>query len=75
MESGNLRNIDQIQENEPGVRGSRVGTLVLASIAGACVVFAALALFKRPNFGDEARTDPLADLAGKNAAAASVDPA
>ena len=74
MESGNLRNIDQIQENDPSGRGSRVGTLVLASIAGACVVFAVFALVKRPTFTDDAKSDPLAELVDKNASASSVDP-
>lgn len=65
MEHGSLRNLDQIQENDSKRAGSRVGTLVLASVAGACVVFAVFALVKRPHLGAEPDPDPLAALAEK----------
>jgi len=63
MEHGSLRNLDQIQESDSKSGGSRVGTLVLASVAGACLVFAVFALVKRPHLGPEPETDPLAALA------------
>ncbi|HNS96615.1 MAG TPA: SPOR domain-containing protein [Polyangiaceae bacterium] len=66
MEHGSLRNLDQIQEGDARRGGSRVGALVLASIAGACLVFAVFALVKRPQFGNEPQVDPLAELAGKS---------
>ncbi len=63
MEHGSLRNLDQIQESDSTRGSSSVGTLVLASIAGACVIFAIFALVKRPHFGREDHADPLAALA------------
>lgn len=72
MEHGSLRNLDQIQESDSKRGGSRVGALVLASIAGACLVFAVFALVKRPHLGEEAKSDPLAELADK--AESAVDP-
>ena len=70
MEHGSLRNLDQIQEGESRGGGSRVGTLVLASIAGACLVFAVFALVKRPHLGEDPSADPLAALADKAASSA-----
>lgn len=75
MESVSIRNLDQIQERDPARRGSRLGTMVVASLAGACVVFAALALLKRPQIGPDTRPDPLAELVKKNAAAPAKLPA
>ncbi|MCU0694224.1 MAG: SPOR domain-containing protein [Polyangiaceae bacterium] len=74
MESGSLRNFDQIQEREPGSVGSRVGTLVLASLAGACLVFACIALWHRPSRSGDTKQDPLAELMQEGAAAASANP-
>jgi cell division septation protein DedD len=65
MEHGSLRNLDQIQESDARRGGSRVGTLVLASVAGACLVFAVFALVKRPHLGADAEADPLAALVEK----------
>ena len=74
MDSGNLRNIDQIQEGDPKKGGgSRLGTLVMASVAGACVVFAVFALAKKPQTSQPVKTDPLADLAQKAGAAPSAN--
>lgn len=71
MDSGNIRNLEQIQERDPGGPGSRLGTLIIASIAGACIVFAAVALARRPAATQPARPDPLAELAGKSSPAAA----
>ena len=62
MESVNVRNLEQIQEEDRGPRGSRLGALVLASLGGAAVVTVALVMAKRT--GPPARTerDPLAEL-------------
>jgi DedD protein len=72
MEHGSIRNLDQIQERDPGAAGSRFGTLVMASIAGACVIFAVVALVRKPVAAKPAQADPLAELVGKNAPAASA---
>ncbi|MCL2824236.1 MAG: SPOR domain-containing protein [Polyangiaceae bacterium] len=71
MQHGSLRNLDQIQESDARHPGSRVGALVIASIAGACLVFAGLALVKRPQFGAEPVPDPLAELARNSAGSPS----
>jgi cell division septation protein DedD len=75
MEHGSLRNLDQIQESDTKRVSSRVGTLVLASLAGACAVFAVFALVKRPMIGADPAVDPLAELAQKavSAETATVD--
>ena len=76
MESANLRNIEQIQEGDPRKpAGSRLGTVIMASLAGACVVFAVFALAKKPNTAPAAKVDPLADLAQKSGAAPSANAA
>lgn len=76
MDSANLRNIDQIQEGESRPGGaSRVGTIIMASLAGACVVFAVFALAKKPSTAPAPKVDPLAELAHKSAAAPSANPA
>lgn len=70
MRQGSLRNLDQIQETEAGGAGSsgaRVGALVMASIAGACVVFACFALVKRPRLTAEPSVSPLDELVQKSA--------
>jgi DedD protein len=72
MDNVNLRNLEQIQEREPSSGGSRVGTFVMASVAGACVVFAVLALMRRPSAATSPKTDPLADLVTKSSPAGSA---
>ncbi len=73
MDHGSIRNLEQIQERDPAARGSRVGTFVMASLAGACIVFAVLALLRRPQPSTPTAADPLSQLAAKNARpAASV---
>jgi hypothetical protein len=72
MEHGNIRNLDQIQEREPGASGSRLGTLVMASLAGACVVFAVVALVKKPPVHNAVQADPLSELVSKSGPAGSA---
>lgn len=67
-----IRNLDQIQERETKGANGRLSTYLMASIAGACIVFALIALVKRPALTKPPKTDPLADLVSKNAAAASA---
>lgn len=59
MQQGSLRNLDQIQETDTKASGARVGALVLASVAGACLVFAGFALIKRPQTDPQASVSPL----------------
>lgn len=57
MDNGGLRNIEQIQEREGG--GGRLGGLVLASLGCACLVFAGVALLRRPSASAARMVDPL----------------
>jgi DedD protein len=71
-----VRNLDDIQEDEPSSRGSRAGAMVLASLGGACIVFAAAALMRSPPKAKVVNHDPLGDLVAKShpAGAASAAP-
>ncbi len=63
MTSSNLRDLEQIQEQDRGASSSsRLGALLLASLGGAALVTVALVMAKRT--GPPARTerDPLAEL-------------
>ncbi|MBK9263521.1 MAG: SPOR domain-containing protein [Polyangiaceae bacterium] len=64
-EGGTIRNLDEIQEADPGARPSRAAALVLASLGGACIVFAAVALLRAPMKPKPAQIDPLGDLVAK----------
>ena len=66
MNDRGFRNIEQIQESEGG-RGSQLGTLLLASLGGACVVFAAVALLRKPPQATARVVDPLDALVVKTA--------
>jgi cell division septation protein DedD len=70
MDKGGLRNIEQIQERD-GDGGGRLGGLVLASLGCACLVFAGVALLRKPSSGPARGVDPLAELASRAPAAAS----
>ena len=71
-----MRNLDEIQEDEPGQRSSRAGAMILASLGGACIVFAAAALMRSPPKAKVVNADPLGDLVAKShpAGAASAAP-
>lgn len=62
MESVNVRNLDDIQEEERGVRGTRLLSLVLASLAGAAIVTAGVVVSKRSGGEAKDTRDPLAEL-------------
>jgi cell division septation protein DedD len=62
MESVNVRNLDQIQEDEPRRRSSRLGTLLLASLGGALLVTVAVMSAKRDGPPAKNGDDPLAAL-------------
>ena len=62
MESVNVRNLEQIQEEDRSPRSSRLGALLLASLAGAALVTVALVMAKRTGPPARAEHDPLAEL-------------
>jgi DedD protein len=61
-ERGGVRHLELIQEEEPRALSSRVAGLLLASVGGACIVFAALALARSPARPKATPEDPLSDL-------------
>jgi DedD protein len=65
LDTGSVRNLDEIQEDEPGGRPTRLGALVLASLGGACIVFAAVALLRAPPRVKPTIEDPLGDLVAR----------
>jgi len=73
MESVNVRNLEQIQEQEGGFRPTRLGTLLLASLAGAALVTAFVVMAKKDPPPARSTRDPLAELV-KNARAGAAAP-
>lgn len=73
MESVNVRNLEQIQEQESGPRPTRLGTLLLASLAGAALVTAFVVMAKKNAPPAQSTHDPLAELV-KNARAGAFAP-
>jgi DedD protein len=73
MDKGGLRNLEQIQERD-GDGGGRLGGLVLASLGCACIVFAGVALLRKPTQGPVRAVDPLGELASRAPAAPSGGP-
>jgi cell division septation protein DedD len=74
-EGSSIRNLEEIQEAEPSERSSRLGALVLASLGGACIVFAAVALLRTPARPRPETLDPLGDLVAKaHPAGVKVEP-
>ncbi len=71
MKSGLVRNLEQIQEAEDHPHGSRLGTLVLVSLGGACLAFALVSRFKPMVAAAPAQQpDPLGELVARSQAAA-----
>ena len=66
IDTASVRNLDEIQEADHEHRPSRLGALVLASLGGACIVFAAVALLRSPVPPKAVHTDPLGDLVAKS---------
>ncbi len=62
MDSVNVRNLEQIQEDDRRPRSTRLGTLVLASVAGTALVTAAVLHFKPAGALKTPERDPLAAL-------------
>lgn len=72
IDAGAVRDLDEIQEADLASRPSRVGALVLASLGGACIVFAAVLLMRTPPRERPATVDPLGDLVAKARPAGSA---
>jgi cell division septation protein DedD len=70
MRPGLVRNLDQIQEGDSNRGGSRLGTMVLVSIGGACLAFAAMAGVRRTTAAPPKPADPLGALVEKSKASA-----
>lgn len=62
MQPVNVRNLDDIQEEQSGRRASRFAALLLASLAGAGIVTAAVVMSRHGGAPQRATRDPLADL-------------
>jgi DedD protein len=62
VESVNVRNLDDIQEEERGSRGTRLLSLLLASLAGAAIVTAGVVVSKKGGPAAKDTRDPLAEL-------------
>lgn len=77
IDASAVRNLDDIQEDDPGAQPSRAGALVLASLGGACIVLAAALLMRSPPKAKVVSHDPLGDLVAqaKPAGSASAQPA
>jgi DedD protein len=71
MRPGLLRNVEQIQEAEARPRGTRAGTLLLAALGTACIVFAVVT-HARGKATPATRTfDPLSELVAQAKAPAT----
>ena len=60
--TGVLRNLEEIQEDDGRPRGTRMGTVLLASLCVACVVFAAFSQARHQTPASSRPPDPLGDL-------------
>ncbi len=72
MDPVNVRNLEQIQEQDPRARSSRLGTLLLASMGGAALVIVAVMSAKRSGPPARSGDDPLAALVAQARSSASV---
>lgn len=62
MHSVNVRNLEQIQEQDPSRKGSRLATLLLTALATAAIVTSSVIVSKRKGPPAASSADPLADL-------------
>jgi len=74
MESVNVRNLEQIQEDDPKRRPTRTTALLLASIGGAAIVMAGVMSAKRAGPPSTSKDDPLAALVASAKATGSLPP-
>jgi cell division septation protein DedD len=64
--SVNVRNLDDIQEEERGIRGTRLLSLLFASLAGAAIVTAGVVASKKGDAAAPSSRDPLAELVAQS---------
>ena len=62
MQSVNVRNLEQIQEQDGTRRGSRIGALLLAALASAAIVTSSVVMAKRKGPPAVSSADPLGEL-------------
>lgn len=74
IDASAVKNLDDIQEDDPAARPSRAGALVLASLGGACIVFAAVLLVRSPPRQKVTKGDPLGDLVAQARPGGSAQP-
>ena len=74
MKSGLLRNVEQIQETEAKPKVSRAGTLLLAVLGTACVIFAAVTHARRKPVPAARTFDPLSELVAQAKTPAASGP-
>ncbi|MBK8997525.1 MAG: SPOR domain-containing protein [Myxococcales bacterium] len=72
MDSVNVRNLEQIQEEDPKRRSSRLAVMLLSSIGGAAIVMAGVMSAKRAGPPATASDDPLSALVAQSKSSASV---
>jgi DedD protein len=61
-ETVSVRNLDQIQEQEPHQGATKLGAMIMASFGGACIVFCSLMLVRSPKPEAGKTGDPLGAL-------------
>jgi cell division septation protein DedD len=66
VESVNVRNLDDIQEEERGSRSTRLVSLLLASLAGAAIVTAGVVVSRKGDTRAKDTRDPLAELVAQS---------
>lgn len=66
MQPVNVRNLDDIQEEERGSRSSRFAAILLASLAGAAIATAGVVMSKKGNTPAQPAKDPLAELVAQS---------
>jgi cell division septation protein DedD len=74
IDASAVRNLDEIQEDDPSAQPSRAGALVLASLGGACIVFSAVLLLRSPPRAKVRSADPLGDLVAQAKPLAAAQP-
>ena len=74
MKSGLLRNVEQIQEAEARPKVSRAGTLLLAALGAACVIFAVVTQVRRKATPAARTFDPLSELVAQAKTSAGSGP-
>jgi hypothetical protein len=66
-DSSNLRNLEQLQEEDSDDRRTPRGvTITLVVLGGGCIVFAGLALIGRTSQPQVAKADPLGELVAQH---------